>query len=132
MPLSRDFAVRLRTLLFAVLVSVLCYLAAKVSGFLVINTPQTLWPLWAGCAVLVAILLLSPRKLWPLLLFAGLAGFAIYDIQAGVPFGTILWLLLTDVVEILLTASGVLFSHQPSPPGQPQVPLQVRAHHRDP
>jgi predicted SAM-dependent methyltransferase len=35
----------------AFLALVRCYLAAKIGGMLMITVPQTLWPLWPGCAV---------------------------------------------------------------------------------
>src|SRR6516162_3248435 len=98
----------------AVLVFVLCYLAAKLGGTLIITVPQTLWPLWPGCAVLVAILLVSPRKAWPFLIPAGLAGFVLYDLQAAVPIASIAWLMLADIAEIFVTAWGVSsFLNQP-------------------
>ena len=86
---------------------VLCYLAANLGGVLIIKAPQTLWPLWPGCAVLVAILLVSPRKVWPLLVLSGLAGFVLYDLPAGVPASSIAVLLLADAVEILISAWGI-------------------------
>ncbi|MGB2632580.1 MAG: MASE1 domain-containing protein, partial [Candidatus Acidiferrum sp.] len=100
---------RLRMIALAGVVGVVCYLAAAVGGILIINVPQTLWPLWPGCAVLVAILLVTPRKIWPFLIPAGLAGFVLYDLQAGVPLGAIAWLMLTDVVEIMVTAGGLCY-----------------------
>lgn len=100
---------RLRTIVMAGMVGVLCYLAAVVGGILIIKVPQTLWPLWPGCAMLVALLLVTPRKIWPFLIPAGLAGFILYDLQAGVPLGAIAWLMLTDVTEILVTAGGLCY-----------------------
>ena len=89
------------------LVATVCYLAAKLGGILIITVPQTLWPLWPGCAVLVAILLLNPRKMWPILIAVGLVGFVAYDLEAGVPIRSIAWLVLTDILEILVAAWGV-------------------------
>jgi len=77
------------TVLLAILVATLCYLAAKVGGTLIITGSQTLSPLWPGCALLVAVLLLLPRKIWPILIPAGLAGFVVYDVQAGVSIRSI-------------------------------------------
>jgi signal transduction histidine kinase len=94
----------------ACLVATLCYLAAKLGGFLIINAPQTLWPLWPGCAILVAVLLLLPRKIWPILIPAGLVGFALYDLQVGVSIRSIAWLILADILEILVAAWGVSYS----------------------
>ena len=86
MAISAKVASRLRTASLATLVFTLSYLAAQLGGVLIITIPQTLWPLWPGCAVLVAILLGSPRKLWPILIPSGLAGFALYDLEVGVSF----------------------------------------------
>jgi PAS domain S-box-containing protein len=93
----------------AILVLVLCYLAAKLGGTLIINVPQTLWPLWPGCAVLVAILLVSPRKIWPILIPAGLAGFVLYDLRAGISIRSIAILQLADLAEIFVAVWGVQY-----------------------
>jgi PAS domain S-box-containing protein len=93
----------------AVLVLAVCYLSAKLGGALIINVPQTLWPLWPGCAVLVAILLVSPRKIWPILLPAGLAGFVLYDLLAGLSIRSIAILQLADLAEIFVAAWGVQY-----------------------
>jgi integral membrane sensor domain MASE1 len=98
------------TVLLASMVATLCYLAAKLGGALMISTPQPLWPLWPGCAVLVAILLLSPRKIWPILVPAGLVGFVVYDLQVGVSIRSIGWLILADTFEIFVAAWGVNYS----------------------
>jgi PAS domain S-box-containing protein len=100
---------RIHTAILAILVATLCYLAAKVAGALIIFVPQTVWPIWPGCAILVAILLLVPRKIWPVLLPAGLAGFVLYDLQAGVSIPSIAWLILADTLEILVAAWGVSY-----------------------
>lgn len=59
----------------------LCYCTAELAGILKIRAPQPVWPLWPSCALLTAILLLAGRKLWPILLAAGLAEFALYDVR---------------------------------------------------
>jgi signal transduction histidine kinase len=56
---------------------------------------------------LTAVLLLAPRTLWPVLLPAGLAGFVLYDLRAGLALVSILWLVLVDASEILTAALGV-------------------------
>jgi hypothetical protein len=99
-----------RTIILACLVATMCYLAAKLGGALVIKTPQTLWPLWPGCALLVAVLLVVPRKTWPILIPAGLAGFLLYDLQAGLSIHSIVWLILADTLEVLVAAWGVSYS----------------------
>src|SRR5580704_1842187 len=99
-----------KTVALACLVAAVCYLAARLAGSLVITVPRTVWPLWPGCALLVAILLIVPRKIWSILLPAGLLGFVLYDWQAGVPIGSLLWLIPADAVEILVAAWGVSYS----------------------
>src|SRR5215831_7304840 len=78
-------------------VAILCYLAARVSGTLVLR-PEMIWPVWPGCAFLVAVLLLTARKVWPLLLIAGLSGFALYDLQQHLPIRAIGLLLVADSI----------------------------------
>jgi PAS domain S-box-containing protein len=68
-----------------------------------------------GCAFLVAILLLTPRRLWPMLLVAGLAGFALYDLQAGLTIRSIISFLLADTIEILVAAVGVSYAFNGMP-----------------
>ena len=68
-----------------------------------------IWPLWPGCAFLVAVLLLTPRKVWPAVFVAGLAGFALYDVQEGLPIRAIGLLLVADSLEILIAALGVTY-----------------------
>jgi PAS domain S-box-containing protein len=99
-----------QTTILAFLVFTLCYLCGKLAGALIMNIPQTVWPLWPGCAVLVSFLLLVPRKIWPALLPAGLAGFVLYDLQAGVSISSIAWLILADTLEILIAAWGVSYA----------------------
>ena len=100
---------QLRTAILVCLVAFLCYFAAKVGGALVVR-PQMVWPLWPGCALLVAVLLLAPRKIWPLLIAAGFAGFVLYDLQAGLPLRSTAWLILADTIEVLIAAFGVSYA----------------------
>jgi PAS domain S-box-containing protein len=98
-----------RTVLVASLMLVLCYLVAGLSGLLDLHIPDTPWPLWLGCAVLIAILLASRREMWPILIPAGLAGFLVYDLQGGMSIRSLLWLVLGDIGEILVVLWGVRY-----------------------
>ncbi len=89
--------------------ALLSFLAAKLGGALVLR-PQMLWPLWPGCAFLVAVLLLVPRRIWPILIAAGLAGFVLYDLQAGLTPRSIALLILADTVEVLIATLGVSYA----------------------
>src|SRR5215831_12378042 len=96
------------------LVAILSYGAARLGGALVLR-PEMIWPLWPGCAFLVAVLLLTPRKIWLALLVAGLAGFALYDMQEHLPMRATSSLLAADSIEILIAALGVSYVFQGVP-----------------
>ena len=98
-----------RTAILVCLVATLSYLAANMGGALILH-PQNVWPLWPGCALLVSVLLLVPRRMWPILIAAGFAAFALYDLQSGVPLGSVVRLLLADTVEVLTAALLVSYS----------------------
>jgi len=100
---------KLRTLILVCLVAFVSFLTAMLGGALVLR-PQMLWPLWPGCALLVAILLLVPRRIWPILIVAGLTGFVLYDLQAGLTLRSIAILILSDTVEVLVAALGVSYA----------------------
>jgi PAS domain S-box-containing protein len=92
---------------------VLCYLAAAVGGILVLR-PQMLWPVWPGCALLVALLLLTERKVWPILASAGFAGFLMCDLLTfGMSFRPSIILILADTIEVFVAAVGLryIFGH---------------------
>jgi PAS domain S-box-containing protein len=91
-----------------ILVAAVSYLAAVLGGAFVIR-PEIVWPMWPGCAFLVAILLLTPRKIWPELLVAGLVGFAVYDVQTHLPLRAIVLLLVSDTLEILFASLALRY-----------------------
>ena len=98
-----------RDVTFVCLVGFASYLTAVLGGVLA-ERPQMIWPLWPGCAFLVAILLLAPQRIWPTLIVSGLAGFVIYDLQNGLPIRSIVLLVASDLIEILVAAFGVKYA----------------------
>ena len=98
----------LHSAILACLVASLSYLTARLGGLLVLR-PQMLWALWPGCALLVAVLLLTPHRLWSIVLAAGLAGFVLYDAQAGLALRPTVILIVSDTVEVLIAAFGVSY-----------------------
>jgi PAS domain S-box-containing protein len=92
-----------------VLVIVLSYLAAKLGGMIVIR-PQVDWPLWPGNVLLVSVLLLVPRKIWPILMAAAFAAFAFYDLQFGLTIRSVALLIVSDSVEVLTAAWGLHYA----------------------
>ncbi len=95
--------------ILACLVAALSYLAARLGGVLTLH-PQTLCPLWPACALLVSVLLLVPRRIWPALILAAFAAFVVYDLQTGLTIRSTVWLILADTVEVLIAALCVSYS----------------------
>ena len=85
------------------LVAILSYLASRVGGALILH-PSMLSALWPGCALLVSVLLLVPRRMWPILIAAAFGAFVLSALQDGVSARSIIWLLLADAVEVLTAA----------------------------
>ena len=98
----------LHSVIVVCLVAFLSYLAAKLGGTLALR-PQMIWPLWPGCAFLVAVLIIAPRRIWPILTAAGIAGFVLYDLLAGLTLRSTAWLILSDTIEVLIAALGVSY-----------------------
>jgi len=96
------------TLLVACVTIALSYLVPTLVGMLVSN-PQTVWPLWPGCAILVTGLLLVRVSVWPLLILTSFVGFALADLQAGVPLSSIAWFIPGNTVEVLISAIGLRY-----------------------
>src|SRR5262249_55039331 len=88
---------------------VLGYLVAKLGGSLILRS-HTIWPLWPGNAFLATLLLLAPRKRWPIILTSGFARFALYDLSLGVRIRSIVLLILADLIEVLTAAVGIRYS----------------------
>src|SRR5215472_8638387 len=93
----------LRTATLACFVAVLSYYAAKLGGALIV-APQADWPLWLGNVLLVSILLLVPRRIWPILVAAAFAASFLYNVQAGLSIRSSAFLVLSDTAEVLTAA----------------------------
>src|SRR3954464_4742731 len=96
------------TLLVVCVTTALSYLVPHLTGTLISN-PQTVWPLWPGCAILVTGLLLVRVKVWPLLIPASFVGFAVADLQTGVPLSSIFRFIPGNTVEVLIAAVGLKY-----------------------
>lgn len=95
-------------LLLSVAVALLCYLVPSIEGALLLH-PQTSWPLWPGCALLVCVLLFVPRRRWFVLILAAFAAFVAYDLRAGVPLRSIAWFIPANTIEVLVAAFGLSY-----------------------
>lgn len=87
----------------ACLAITISYLTARLGGALILR-PQMVSPLWLGNVFLVSLLVLLPKKMWPVLLISGLAGFFLYDLQQLLPIEPIIWLILSNAVEVSVAA----------------------------
>src|SRR5271169_1850754 len=92
-----------RTAILACFVFILSYGAAKLGGML-ITGPHADWPLWLGNVLLVSILLLVPRRMWPILIAAAFAASLLYNTQTGLSIRWSALLILSDTVEVLTAA----------------------------
>jgi signal transduction histidine kinase len=84
-------------------VAALCYVAGRLGGALIVR-PQMVSPLWMGNVLLASVLVLVRRKIWPIILPAGLIGFLLYDLQGGAPIRAVVWLVISNAVEIFTAA----------------------------
>lgn len=98
-----------RTVTLACLVAILSYLAAKLGGTLVMR-PQMVWPLWPCNVLVVSVLVLVRRRIWPIIIMAAFAAFVLLDLQEGMPIRSIGLLILSDVVEVLTAALCLSYS----------------------
>jgi len=71
--------------------------------------------LWLGNVVLVSILMLLPRRLWPILAAAAFVAFVLSNLQAGQSVRTIALLLLSDTVDVLTAALCLSYSFEGVP-----------------
>jgi len=86
----------------------LSYLVPTLVG-MVVSNPKTVWPLWPGCAILVTGLLLVRFSVWPVMIAVSFLGFALADLQAGVPLSSVAWFIPGNTVEVLISAIGLRY-----------------------
>jgi PAS domain S-box-containing protein len=98
----------LRSTILVCCVAILSYGASALGSALVLH-PQMLSPLWPGCVLLVSVLLLVSRRMWPILILTAFAVFFFYDLRNGVPASTAAWLILADTVEIVIATTGLSY-----------------------
>jgi signal transduction histidine kinase len=102
------------TIALVCLVAAISFFAPKLEGALMLN-PQTAWPLWPGCAILVSALLLVRTSVWPALIFASFTGFVLYDLQVHVPAASIAWFIPADTIQVLVAAIGLRYCFDRAP-----------------
>src|SRR5271168_1209927 len=90
-------------LLLVCLVAALSYLAAAV-GWTLVLSHRLVQPLWPSTAILVSVLLLAPRRIWPVLITVSYAAFVVLALQVGMPVRTMVFQILSDAAEVLIAA----------------------------
>ncbi len=81
----------------------LCYGVGRLGGALIVH-PQRVSPLWLGNVLLASVLVLAKRRTWPILMAAGLAGFLLFDLLGGAPTRAVVWLVVSNAVEVFTAA----------------------------
>jgi PAS domain S-box-containing protein len=103
-----------RAVILVCFVAILSYCAARVGALLAMG-PQADWPLWLGNVLLASILLLTPRKTWPMIIVAAFAGFAANDIQAGLTIRTRALLILSDALDVFIAVFCLSYAFEGVP-----------------
>jgi PAS domain S-box-containing protein len=94
------------TILLAFLVALLCYQGDRLAYVLGI-TPSKIASFWVPTPLLVAVLLLVPRKIWPILIAAGLGAMALADLRNGVMIRSEMWISLGNILDVLVATVGI-------------------------
>ena len=95
-----------RAVILAALVALVCYGSCRVAYALTIP-PDHVSLFWPAVPFLVAVMVLSPRRIWPTLTVTGLGGIALGDLQNGTPVTSMVWFLLADAVGVLVATLGI-------------------------
>jgi signal transduction histidine kinase len=96
------------TVVAVCLVAALSYAAPLLQSSLMRNL-QTVWPLWPGCAILVAVLMFVRTRIWPALIVVSLVGFVLFDLHVGVPVASIAWFISADTIQVVTAAIGLRY-----------------------
>jgi len=106
LPASGKLAKPLPTTILVCLVAVVCYNAVKIAYGLGIP-PEHIASFWPGTPFLVAVLLLAPKRIWPLLIAAGLVATAIADFKSGVAIVSEIWYSVGNLVDVVIAGWGI-------------------------
>ena len=96
------------TVLVVCVTTALSYVVPKLAR-LATPTSEAVWPIWPGCAILVAGMLLVRMSVWPALIAACFAAFGLSDLQAGVSARAIAWFVPGNTLEVLTAAVGLRY-----------------------
>jgi PAS domain S-box-containing protein len=94
------------TVILVCLVAIMCYESARLAYLLRIP-PDHIASFWPATPFLAGVLLLTPRRIWPALIAAGLGAMALADLENGVPIRSIMWFFLGDLAAVLGATLGM-------------------------
>jgi len=103
---TADLDSPLPTVILICLVAAVCYQADGLA-FLLGIPPDHIASFWPATPFLVAVLLLTPRRNWPVLIAAGLGAIALREVESGVPIGSEIWNSLGNAAEVLVATLGI-------------------------
>lgn len=103
---SNDREQRRRTLIAALLVAVSYFLGVHV-GFALTSEHAPVALLWPPNALLLAALLLSPKRTWPVLVAAAFPAHVLAEMSAQVPTSMVLCWFVSNVAEALIGAFAI-------------------------
>src|SRR5258705_13910820 len=106
--LTSGYGPGFRPLLAALLVAVGYYIGAKI-GFALTFQPHPVSTLWPPNSILLAALLLAPKRWWLFLLLAALPAHLMVQLNSGVPLPMILCWFISNCCEAML---GAVFLRQ--------------------
>src|SRR3974390_2293458 len=116
-----DFFFQLRPAILTFVVVIVCYYAVRLVDALGIP-PNGISVYWPAAPFLVGVLLISPRRMWPVLMVSGLGGIALADLKNGSSIGLTAWFILGNLVEVLIATLGTSYLFK----GVPQL-ISVKA-----
>lgn len=64
-------------------------------------------PFWPDTPLLVAAMLATPRRIWPVLFAAGFGAMILLDLQNGLSISSMSWYFLANVIELLVVTLGM-------------------------
>ncbi|MGA9570733.1 MAG: PAS domain S-box protein [Candidatus Acidiferrales bacterium] len=111
---TADFGSPLPTVVLSCIVAAVCYQADGLASVLGIP-PDHIASFWSATPFLVAVMLLTPRKIWPALVVAGLAAIAFHDFQNSVPIGSTIWDSVGNAAEVLVATLGIRLAFKGAP-----------------
>jgi len=99
---------QVRTAILTLLVAIVSYYAVRLVDVLGIP-PDHIATYWPATPFLVGVLLVSSRRIWPVLIVSGLGAMALADLRYGVPTRFEMWFSPGNLTEVLVATFGTVY-----------------------